>query len=84
MIDASKVIDSMYSKKNTLYKNPNNDLYYLVVYQMDSALDAFSNVCTLLSEFSKREQGTYASTSYLEEHFKLMIKENAISVLANL
>lgn len=84
VIDASKVIDSMYSKKNTLYKNPNNDLYYLVVYQMDSALDAFSNVCTLLSEFSKREQGTYASTSYLEEHFKLMIKENAISVLANL
>ena len=84
VIKAVEVLATQYNKRSTLYKNPKTGVYELVIYQMDSSTEAFSHACNLLSEFGKREQGTYASLSYLEEHFQVITKDNAIEVLANL
>lgn len=84
VIEAAKIIHPLYHNKNTLYRNPKNDRYYFVVYQMDSSTEEFSNICSVLCEFATREQGTYASISHIEEHFNLIIPEQALDVLAHL
>lgn len=84
VIKASSVLAPQYHGRNTLYKNSKTEEYQLVIYQGNTSTESFVNACSLLSEFGKREQGTYASISYLEEHFQPIIKDNAIQVLANL
>ena len=84
VIKAATVLATQYNERNTLYKNSKTDEYQLVIYQMNNSTEAFANACSLLSEFGTREQGTYASICYLEEHFQPIIKDKAIQVLSKL
>ena len=84
VIKAASVLATQYNKRSTLYKNSKTEEYQLVIYQMDSSMEAYTKACSILSEFGKREQGTYASICYLEEHFQPIIKDNALTVLSNL
>ena len=84
VISLSRIIAPFYHGINTLYKNPTNSKYYLVVQISDHTPEEFNKVCNIISEFGRTEHVNYASVSYYEEHFDKIVDKNAIQVLYKL
>lgn len=83
-ISAAKAVAPFYNGKNSLYQKPSDKSYYLVLYRSDMELKTYSYLCNLMDEYALREQGTYASLNYMEEHFNKPLSDTAIQVLARL
>ena len=81
VIDAAKAIQPAGEIRSTLYKNPQNGNYYLVLSDRDSDGEVFSSACNFLSEYGTRARQNYSSESYYQEHFDVILKENALSSL---
>ncbi len=81
---ACSAIWASYNGEGILYKNPVNLRYYLLLRTADMVPDIFAGVCNTLTEYGKREKFSYASCAYLDEHYEIIIRKNAVSVLANL
>lgn len=84
VIHLSKVIVYYYSGKNSLYKNNRNKKYYLVTYKSDHSPKEYNKVCNIISEYGKIERTTYASSSYYNEHFQIILKDIAIQTLSEI
>jgi len=84
VINLAKIMQGIYKGNNTLYKNPVNSTYYLVVYMSDHTPEEFNRICNILSEFGNSERFTYASQSYFNEHFEVIIKDQALQILTNM
>lgn len=78
---AAGMVDSIFTGHSTLYKNRTTRKYYLI---LSSDSDQFSKVINILSEFGQKEKATNSTIAYLEEHHEVLIKENAISIMASL
>lgn len=77
-------IGDEYKGKNTLYKDEENNRYYLVLEAEEDNAKALSRVCNLLSEYGKKIQGELINQAYYEEHFKVIVRDKAILVLSNI
>lgn len=77
----SNVVAGFYEGKNSLYKNPVNSIYYLLITKSDYTPDEFNKIGHVVSEYGILERSTYASPYYYDEHYELIIKDNAIQVL---
>lgn len=77
-------IADLFDGKNSLYKNPLNSKYLLVLKNTRLSQDDFRRVCNIASEFGHPERITYASSSYYNEHLELIIKNKALQVLGAL
>lgn len=84
VIDLSKELRSSYHGMNSLYKDEEQNIYYLIMSNNEHTLDEFHKICNLTSEFGQTERSTYATLSYFEEHFTCIKQGNAIQVLADL
>lgn len=82
VIKLSNVLFTYYKGENSLYKNPVNSVYYLVISKSDHTPEEFNKICNIVSEYGKMERTTYASPYYYEEHFEPIIKNNAIQILS--
>ncbi len=80
----SSVIVAYYKGANSLYKNPINSVYYLVITKSDHTPEEFNKICNIISEYGRAERTTYASPYYYEEHFESIIKNTAIQILSAL
>lgn len=81
---ACSMIDSIYKDSNSLYKSPIDHHYYLIVNKKITDLENFQKTCNCLSEYGRRVKANYGMPYYFEEHFKIIIKENAIQTLAKI
>ncbi len=84
VIEAAGILHNFYHGSNVLYKNLDNRTYQVVLSRDDHTSEDFNKVCNILSEYSLRERFYTESKSYLEEHFKPLIEENALQTLATL
>lgn len=82
--NVARIISPMYSGHNSLYKDTENNLYYLVINKSDSTPTIFNKVCNVLSEYGSKKHYAYASQAFIEEHYETIIKNNAIQVLGTL
>lgn len=80
----SSVIYNYYRGNNSLYKNPVNSIYYLIITKSEHSPEEFNKICNIISEYGKPERTTYASPYYYEEHFETIIKNNAVQILSSL
>ena len=71
-----------YNGINTLYKNPVTSTYYLVISMSHHTPEEFNKICNIISEYGKPERSTYASASYYEEHFEIIVKDQALQILS--
>ncbi|MDF2484693.1 MAG: hypothetical protein K0R46_861 [Herbinix sp.] len=71
-----------YNGTNTLYKNPLNSIYYLVISISDHTPEEFNKVCNIISEYGKVERSTYASSTYYNEHFEVIVRDHALQILS--
>jgi adapter protein MecA 1/2 len=68
VIQLAYVMNSSFRGSNTLYKNPLNSTYYLVISITDHTPEEFNKICNIISEYGKQERATYASSTFFEEH----------------
>lgn len=81
VIDAAKAV-SFPDGGDSLYKNPSNGAYYLVLTERSSDPAAFAALCNRLAEYGTRVRQNYSSASYFTEHYELILRQNALQSLA--
>lgn len=81
---ASAMVAPIYHDDNSLYKSPSDNHYYLIVNNQSGDLENYQRVCNLLSEYGTKVKANYAMPYYFSEHFKLIIKKDAIQTLASI
>lgn len=74
-------IYKIYNGENTLYKDPENGTYFLVVGMSDHTAEQFNKVCNIISEYATAERPGTLDIDYFKEHFEVIISEKAIQVL---
>ncbi len=81
---AAVMIAPIYNDSNSLYKSPNDNLYYLIVNNQSKDLENYQKVCNLLSEYGTKVKANYAMPYYFAEHFQLIIQNDAIQTLSSI
>lgn len=82
VIQMSSSMVGLYHGENTLYKDAQNQIYYLALYKSSLTPEEYNKACNLISEFGTPLKSTYATVSYFEEHFEVIVKLNAIQILS--
>ncbi|ROR25708.1 adapter protein MecA 1/2 [Mobilisporobacter senegalensis] len=84
VIHLANIVVFYYKGKNSLYKNQDNKRYYLITYKSDHSPKEYNKVCNIISEYGKIERTTYASSSYFDEHYQIIIRDQAIQLLSSM
>ncbi len=82
VVDLAYIMLGNYNGSNTLYKNPVNSTYYLVISISDHTPEEFNKICNIISEYGKVERSTYASSTYFDEHYEVIVKDHALQILS--
>ena len=80
--DAAHAAEAVCQGRNTLYKKPETSQYYLVVTNTDTDPQAFSRVCNILAEYGEKIRQEAASEAYYQEHYEIIIRDQALQKLA--
>lgn len=76
------MVNAFYHGKNSLYRSPEDNRYYLVISQTGHTPEDFNRLCNILSEHGRMERYSGAREAYMQEHFKTIIMDNAIHALS--
>lgn len=79
IISLSKRLCDIFKGKNILYKF--EDRYFLSI---ENKISSEEDLDSILSEYGQKHISTVISNYYLSEHGDIIIKNNAISILANI
>jgi adapter protein MecA 1/2 len=85
--DVSKfaaVIKGKYTGRNTLYKSEGAGKYYLILHRDDMSQSVFDGICSILTEYGQTQFNSRLGQQYLDEHFEVVIADNALQVLGDL
>lgn len=73
-----------YKGTNTVYKNTADKNYILILHKSGHTPEEFSKICNTVSEYGTPVRNTYASSSYYDEHFDILIREQALQILGKI
>lgn len=79
---AAVSINSIFNGFSTLYKDSQSKKYYLLIDNHSTAPVIFNKVCNILNEFGNKENGNFAAEIFVDEHYEVIIKENAVQKLS--
>lgn len=80
-IRAAAVLDAVYDGPNTLYKNPEEGAYYLLLKKASSTAAQFNKICNILSEYAIPCKFTVGMEAYFREHFEIILADHALQSL---
>lgn len=83
VISAAHGLNGFFTGENTLYKDPIENRYLLVLHQSETTPEDFNRVCNILSEYANNKAFSSSGEAYLREHGSL-ISTNALQQLAQL
>ncbi len=82
--DLGKVLKGAYDGKNTLYKLPDNPLYYLAIHSSGQPLDIFNSICNIISEYGSCIRGVNTDEAFYIEHGTVICADSALQKLSTL
>lgn len=82
MSKISTVLDGYYQGDNTLFRDSQSHLFYLVVHKSSHTPEEFNKVCNILSEYSTQLNFSKSIEAYFNEHFDCMIRSAALQQFA--
>ncbi len=83
-IRAGSIIGSIYDGPNTLYKNPENGHYYLLLKKASSPAEEFNKVCNVLSEYALSCKFAPGMEAHFAEHMETVLADRALQDLYQL
>ncbi len=81
VIQAARLIARMYQGRNTLYRDPGNEIYILALTQSEHTSNEFNKICNMLSEYGTLERVSGSVLAFLEEHCDTVISTDAVQRL---
>ena len=84
VIDFSHQVKGRYDGKNSLYKCRDNGRYFLHMEKSQHSIKDFVSICDSALEYGKREQLSYARTSFIKEHCDLISENMATQTLGKI
>lgn len=78
------VLGGFYSGENDIYKDEKKNCFYLIVRKGEHTPEEFNKVCNIASEYASQKKHSSATEAFLKEHGKVILRGNAIQVLASL
>lgn len=82
MSKISNVLDGYYKGDNSLFRDSQSHLLYLVVHKSSHTPEEFNKVCNILSEYSTQLSFSKSIEAYFNEHFDCMIRSKALQQFA--
>jgi len=76
---ACRILVNVFDGKSWLYKNPDDGKFYLKLVRTDEDKKDFLKICNLMIEYSSHLKFTDAAIAYMEEHYKCLVAEHAVS-----
>jgi len=73
-----------YEGLSSLYKEEASGKYLLMLTQGDGSQNSFDRVCNIISEYGSLQRTTPAGLNFMQEHFEVLIAENALQALGNI
>ena len=83
MIAAARGLNGYFTGSNTLYKDPSDDIYKLVIHQSSCSPEEFNKICNILTEYGSGRAFTSSGEAYLAEHGEI-ISSSALLQLSQL
>lgn len=83
-MDACKKIYPLYEGQNTLFKDSEDNFYYLILARENHPQEAFRQMGNVLSEFGLRIPYSDGASAYFEEHFIKIIENDAVNTLSSI
>ncbi|NLL00859.1 MAG: adaptor protein MecA [Clostridiales bacterium] len=80
--ELANVLVGTFNGTNTLYKDPVRGTYYLVLSISRHKPEDFNRIINIISEYGKPERATYATPLYYEEHYEIIVKDQALQILS--
>ncbi len=84
MSKISNVLEGYYHGDNTLFRDAQTHLFYLVVHKSSHTPEEFNKVCNILSEYSTQLNFSKSIEAYFNEHFDCMIRSQALQQYAGI
>lgn len=84
IITIARLLGSKYRGGSFLYKDEHKGKYLLTLNQGEINAEDFNRVCNVISEYGNAQKALPSGDSYLEEHYTVLIKNNALLSLADL
>ena len=81
VISAAKGIGAGYEGENSLFKNPDDGAYYLLVRKMDTDAEQFNRICNVLSEFAMPMDYATGMDEFFREHMQVILTGRALQDL---
>lgn len=78
----ANILLGIYYGSNTLYKDPVTSVYYLVISISKHTPEEFNKISNIISEYGKSERTTYATQLYYDEHYEVIVKDQAVQILS--
>lgn len=82
--DLGKILKGVYDSENTLYKLPDDPLYYLVMHSAGQPLDVFNSICNIISEYGSCVRGFNTDEAFYIEHGTIICAGSALQKLSTL
>lgn len=83
VIAAAHGLNGYFTGSNTLYKDPSDDIYKLVIHQSSCSPEEFNKICNILTEYGSGRAFTSSGEAYLAEHGEI-ISSSALLQLSQL
>lgn len=84
IIATSDIFSTCFTGKSNLHLDTGNNLFILTLTQCDMAEDEFFRICNCVSEFGVLELCNEITLAFLEEHCKLIRKDDALQTISSL
>lgn len=81
IIQAAKALDASYEGISSLFKNPDDGNYYLILQKADTDAELFNKVCNVLSEYSLPMDYIPGTQELFLEHMDTILQGHALSEL---
>lgn len=82
--DVGRLLSEKYDGENTLYKIPNDPLYYLVIHSSGLSLKTFNNICNMISEYATCVKTGTLDEAYYNEHGSILCSKKALQKLSTI
>ena len=84
VIEVAHIVTGYYDSNNSLYTSPKDKRYYLIMYRNRNTKDEFRRAGIKAGEYGKQVSTVYTSIDYFEEHFRLIIRDEALQTLSKM
>lgn len=78
----SGVLDGYYQGENSLFRDAQTHMFYLIIHKSSHTPEEFNKVCNILSEYSTPLAFSKSIEAYFDEHFDCVIPKQALQQFA--